>query len=288
MEQVTNTVMQQCTLPDATELQEHTLKTDQSIVIGDRCTIDYGLQGDSIVVSEFCTLNGNIVAEGDIRIDNWCEVYGDVIALQDAFLGEGAKIHGKLVVSGDLDIGDNVQIKKGFEAKGWINIRNPLPVITYIMLYITALLGLNRVDEVDAFLDELFCEEVEEAEEKKKKKDSFPLLIPASSVLNMDVFTVPGKMLIGAGCRLHGNIRAADIIVDRSTTVFGSLRAEGSISIQEESVIHGDVITGGEVMISSGVHILGDVRCATLTVHEDARVDGTMRAPEGVRIERST
>jgi predicted acyltransferase (DUF342 family) len=283
MERGVHKWMQQCALPDDTELQEHTLKTGQSIVIGDKCTIDYGLQGDDVIVSEFCTINGNILADGDVRIDNWCEVNGDVVTFQDAYLGESVKIHGRLIVSGDLDIGDNVQIEKGFEAKGWINIRNPLPVIAYIMLYLVALLGLDREVEVDAFLDELFSEDEEEYQ-----NDGIPLMIPPSSMLNMEIFSVPGSMVIGARCRMHGNIKAMEIAVDNETTVFGSLRADGSISIQEGSAIHGDVTTGGDVVVSSGVHILGDVRCGSLTIHEDARVDGTMKAPEGVRIERSS
>jgi predicted acyltransferase (DUF342 family) len=139
-----------CTLPDHTELQERTLKTDQDIVIGDRCQIDYGLSGKDVVICEFSKINGNINANGDVRIDNWCEIAGDVVADEDAYLGEGVRIKGKLVVHGDLDIGDNVQIERGFEAKGWISIRNPMPVIVYIMMYLVALLGIEKEDELDS------------------------------------------------------------------------------------------------------------------------------------------
>lgn len=279
--------MQQCALPDRTELQEHTLKTEQNIVIGDRCKIDYGLHGEDVIVSEFCTINGHVMAEGDVRLDNWCEVFGDVVTWEDAYLGEGVKIHGRLIVSGDLDIGDNVQIEKGFEAKGWICIRNPLPVITYIVLYLVALLGLDREDEIDAFLDELFSED-EKEEDPEYKSQGLPLLIPSSSVLNMDIFSVPGSMVIGEDCRLHGNIRAHEISVDSGSTVFGSLKAEKSITIQSGATVHGNVSTEGEVVICKDSHILGDVVCRSLTVHEEARVDGTMKAPQGVRIKRDT
>ncbi|MDD1659832.1 MAG: acyltransferase, partial [Methanomicrobiales archaeon] len=107
-----------CFLPDGTELQERTLKTAYSMVIGDRCVVDYGLSADDIIVCEFSTVNGDVVAENDVRIDNFCEVEGNVVAGADAFIGEGVKIGGKLVVRGNLDIGDNVHIAKGLDAKG--------------------------------------------------------------------------------------------------------------------------------------------------------------------------
>jgi predicted acyltransferase (DUF342 family) len=285
MESNVHAWMQQCALPDGTELQEHTLKTSQSILIGDRCTIDYGLHGDDVIVSEFCTINGNVLAEGDVRVDNWCEVYGDVVSWQDTYLGEGVTIHGRLIVSGDLDIGDNVQIEKGFEARGWISIRNPLPVITYLVLYLIALLGLEREDEIDAFLDELLSGDEEGGEDAYRAR-GLPLMIPSSSILNMEVFSVPGSMVIGKGCRVHGNIRAREIVVDRGTTIFGSLKAERTITIHEESEVHGDVTSAGEVVVTGNAHILGDIDCGSLLVHEDTRVDGMMRAPGGVRIQR--
>jgi predicted acyltransferase (DUF342 family) len=283
MESGVHNWLAQCALPDDTELQEHTLKTDQSIVIGEKCTIDYGLQGQDVIVSEFSTINGNILADGDIRIDNWCEVNGDVVTSEDAYLGEGVKIHGRLIVSGDLDIGDNVQIDKGFEAKGWISIRNPMPVIAYIVLYLVALLGMEKEEEVNKILDELFSDEEEEEDDGTK----MPLMIPSSSTLTMEVFAVPKSMVIGKKCRLHGNIRANAIAALENSTIFGSLTAKDAISIRDSTAIHGNVTTQGSVIISQKAHILGDVRCGHLTLHEDARIDGIIRAPEGVRIERN-
>jgi predicted acyltransferase (DUF342 family) len=271
--------MYQCSLPDGTELQEHTLKTGNTIIIGDRCAIDYGLKGGDIVVCEFCILNGSIIADGDVRIDNWCEVNGDVITAADAYLGEGVKIHGKLFVQGDLDIGDNVQIDRGFEAKGWISIRNPMPVIAYLILYVMTLLKIDNPDEIDNALKEIFGDDEENA-------DRTPLLIPPSSSLDMKVFAVPTMMTIGNGCRLHGNIRASSVSVGRDNTIFGSLRAGGLIRIENGTQVHGNVEGGEEVTVAPGVHILGNVAGRTLALDENARIDGTIRAPEGVRFER--
>ncbi len=267
-----------CTLPDHTELQERTLKTEQDIVIGERCRIDYGLFGNDVVVCEFSKINGNIVAGGDARIDNWCEINGDVLVEEDAYLGEGVKILGKLVVKGDLDIGDNVQIERGFEAKGWISIRNPMPVIIYIVMYLVAVLGIEKEEELSSVLQKLFGDE--------EAPSATPLMIPTGAVLNMQTFSVPEGMAVGTGCRLHGNIRAHSIAVREETTIFGSLHLREGASIARGSVIHGDVQSDGDVVVEQEVHILGNVSCRGLTLHEDARVDGVIRAPGGLKIER--
>ncbi|MDD3623058.1 MAG: polymer-forming cytoskeletal protein [Methanofollis sp.] len=274
--------LHQCSLPDSTELQEHTLKTERNVIIGDRCTIDYGLKGNDIIVCEFCTLNGSVIADGDVRIDNWCEINGDVIVANDAYFGEGVKIHGRLVVQGDLDIGDNVQIDRGFEAKGWISIRNPMPVIVYLLVYVMTLLKIEENGDIESALAELFGEDEEECSDEE-----MPLLIPPNSNLNMKVFSIPAPMSIGNGCRLHGNIRADSVEVGSDTTIFGSLRAHGTIDIGRQTMVHGKVEGKETVNIAERVRILGDVVASSLVLHENAHVDGTIRAPEGVRIIRN-
>jgi len=269
-----------CTLPDHTELQERTLKTEQDIIVGEKCRIDYGLSGKDVVVCEFSRINGSVVAAGDARIDNWCEVNGDVIVDEDAYLGEGVKILGKLVVRGDLDIGDNVQIERGFEAKGWISIRNPMPVIIYIVMYLVAILGIEREDELGSVLEKIFGDDDDET------PAATPLMIPGGSVLDMQTFSVPERMVIGSGCRLHGNIRAGSIVVREDTTIFGSVSLREDGNIARGSVIHGDLQSDGDLTIEEGVHILGNVSCRRLTLHEDARIDGVIRAPGGLKIER--
>ena len=103
-----------CLLPDGTELQEHSIKTDRDIMVGEFCQIDYGLRGKDIYVGESTTIREYVWASGDARIGNLCEIGSDVIAKQDAYIGEGVKIPGKLVVSGTLDIGEKVEIAQGF------------------------------------------------------------------------------------------------------------------------------------------------------------------------------
>lgn len=263
--------------PDHTQLQERILVTPADVIVGDRCWIDFGLNGEDVAICEFSTVKGDITAHGDLRIDNFCEIIGDVTAEQDAYLGEGVKIRGKLTVLGDMDIGDNVQLNQGFEARGWISIRNPMPVILYIFLYLMALLHLEREEEVEKFLSQITAEEVD---------PSTPLLIPPRSVFNIGAISIPAPLSIGAHSRFHGTISAESIDVGEYTSIFGSLRAAGSIKIGGNTEVHGEVVSGERVSIDHGALVLGNVFAPTLEMEEDARVEGLIRAPEGLRIRR--
>jgi predicted acyltransferase (DUF342 family) len=267
-----------CLLPDGTELQEHSIKTDRNIVIGEFCQIDYGLRGNDIYVGESSKIREYVWANGDTRIGNWSEIGGDVIAKQDAYIGEGVKINGKLSVAGALDIGEKVEIREGFEAKGDVEIRNPMPVFMFILIYLMTLLRIENEKELDRIIDDLFSED--------EAKPEIPLMIPARSKLNMKLFAVPSTMKIGKGCRLHGNIRAGSIEVQQNTVIFGSLRAKNRISVVTGVVVHGNVESGSTVYVRKGAHILGDVKAKSIVLHEEAKVDGTIEAPHGMRIER--
>ncbi|MFA5222320.1 MAG: polymer-forming cytoskeletal protein [Methanoregula sp.] len=267
-----------CLLPDGTELQEHSLKTNRDIVIGEFCQIDYGLRGADIYVGESSQIREYVWANGDARIGNLCEIGSDVIAKKDAYIGEGVKINGRLVVSGALDIGEKVEIKEGFEATGAIEVRNPMPVFMFILIYFMTMLKIQNEKELDRIIDNLFSED----EEKRE----IPLMIPARSKLNMKLFSVPSTMKIGKNCRLHGNIRAGSIDVQQNTVIFGSLRAKNQIRVVDGVTVHGNVESGSTVYVKKGAHILGNVIAKTIVLHEDAKIDGIIQAPHGMRIER--
>jgi predicted acyltransferase (DUF342 family) len=267
-----------CLLPDGTELQEHSLKTDRDIIIGEFCQIDYGLRGNDVYVGESSKIREYVWASGDARIGNWCEIGNDVIAKEDAYIGEGVKINGKLAVNGALDIGEKVEIKEGFEAKGNIEVRNPMPVFMFIIIYLMTLLRIENEKELDHMLDGIVMDEEDNAQ--------IPLMIPARSKLNLKLFSVPSTMKIGKKCRLHGNIRAGSIDVQQDTVIFGSLRAKNRISVVDGVTVHGNVESGSTVYVKKGAHILGDVIARSIELHEDATIDGTITAPHGMRIER--
>ena len=265
-----------CLLPDGTELQEHSIKTDRDIVVGEFCQIDYGLRGADVYVGESTKIREYVWANGDARIGNLCEIGSDVIAKQDAYIGEGVRINGRLVVSGTLDIGENVEISEGFEATGEIAVRNPMPVLVFIIIYLMTMLRIENEKELDRLLDNLFTDD--------KEKVEIPLMIPARSRLNMKVFSVPSSIRIGRKCRLHGNIRAGSIDVLEDTVIFGSLRARRTISVAGGVTVHGNVEGGGKVYVKCGAHILGDVIAKEIFLHEDAKIDGIIEAPHGMHI----
>ena len=269
-----------CLLPDGTEMQEHSIKTDRNIMVGEFCQIEYGLRGADVYVGESSKIREYVWASGDVRIGNWCEVGGDVIAKQDAYIGEGVHIAGKLVVTGALDIGEKVEIKEGFEATGNIEVRNPMPVFLFIIIYLMTLLRIENEKELDRILDDLFSDDEEKIE--------IPLMIPARSRLNLKLFAVPSTMKIGKGCRLHGNIRAGSIDVQQNTVIFGSLRAKYRITVVDGVTIHGNVESGSTVFVKKGAHILGDVIAKSIVLHEDAKIDGTIQAPHGMQIVRGS
>ena len=267
-----------CLLPDGTELQEHSIKTDRDIVIGEFCQIDYCLRGNDVYVGESSKIREYVWANGDARIGNWSEIGNDVIAKEDAYIGEGVRINGRLEVNGALDIGENVEIRGGFEARGNIEVRNPMPVFMFIIIYLMTLLHIQNEKELDRILDGIVTEEEDDTR--------IPLMIPARSKLNMKLFAVPSTMKIGRKCRLHGNIRAGSIDVQQDTVIFGSLRAKNRISIVDGVTVHGNVESGSTVYVKKGAHILGDVIARSIVLHEDAKIDGTITAPHGMRIER--
>ena len=269
-----------CLLPDGTELQEHSIKTNRNIVVGEFCQIDFGLRGADVYVGESSKIREYVWASGDARIGNWCEIGNDVIAKEDAYIGEGVRINGRLEVNGALDIGEKVEIKEGFTAKGNIEVRNPMPVFLYIIIYLMTLLHIKNEKELDRILDGLLSDEGDKAE--------IPLMIPARSKLNMKIFSVPSTMKIGRKCRLHGNIRAGSIDVQQDTVIFGSLRAKNRISVVDGVTVHGNVESGSTVYVKKGAHILGDVIARSIVLHEDAKIDGIITAPHGMRIERGT
>ena len=88
---------------------------------------------------------------------------------RNAYLGEFVTIDGKLIVEGDLDVGKEVKIKGGFEAKGWIVVRNPVPVIIFLFLYIREMMRLGKGEEIEKALEELF-EDSEDSQDFEGKR----------------------------------------------------------------------------------------------------------------------
>ncbi|MFB6157007.1 MAG: polymer-forming cytoskeletal protein [Haloferacaceae archaeon] len=263
-------------VPDGTTVEEHDLVTDGDVVVGGQSTVDFGVRGRNVVAGERVRFGGDIEAEGDCRLDVWCDVAGNVLVGEDAYLGERVHVGGRLMVSGDLDIGDDVDIEEGFEANGWIVIRNPMPTLVF---YFVVLSQLLRIGDHEA------AEELAAALSGEGEDD--PLVVPRGGTVSDDAWQVSTPARVGDDCRIHGNIRAESIEVGRDNNLFGSLRARGDIVVGEGTRVHGDVTTrGGDVTVERGAEVLGDVSCDDLDLHADAEVDGAIRSRGEMRIRR--
>ena len=256
-------------VPSETTVEEHDLVTDGDVLVGGQSSVEFGLRGRNVALGERVDIGNDIEADGDCRLDTWCSVDGNVLVGEDAYLGERVTVDGHLMVSGDLDIGDDVTIEEGFEANGWIVIRNPVPTLVFYFIVLSQLL---RAGETEA-ADEL-AEALADGDDVRD-----PLLIPRSAEVSDDAWRVSTPATIGDDCRLHGNVRAESVVVGRRNEVFGSLRARGEITVGSDTTIHGDVTSrGGTVRIEAGAHVRGDVSAGDLVVYEGAEIDGTLRA----------
>ncbi len=260
-------------------MEEHTIVVDGDIVIGNHSDIKYGLIANSAILGERVHVSGDVAAASDVRIDMWSQIGGTVKTDTNAYLGEFVTIDGKLIVKGDLDIGNDVKINGGFEAKGWIVIRNPVPVMVYLFLYISELLRIGKDEEVEKALEEIF-------EDNSEIIGDAVMIVPNGSKISIDSIRVPAHAIIGDDCKLVGNIRSTSLEMGNGTTLYGSIRTIEDVVIGENNTIHGNLISRGNVHISEGSHILGEINADFIMIHESARVDGVMRATGGIEFER--
>ncbi len=256
-------------IPEKTKFDERNIVVNGDILTGPDCTLDFGLMGKKIYTGEKNRINGDISGE-EVRIEDWSEISGDVISEGDCYLGEFVTIKGKLKVAGDLEIGRNVKIEKGFEAKGWIEIKNPVPVIIFIFLYIIELIRTGKLEELEKLLQEIDL-------------DENVMIIPSDSRITLEEIRTSRDISIEGDCRINGNIRGRNVNMVRSE-VFGSIRGSGKIRVVS-SIVHGDV-SGDEVFLEGSSTILGRVRGRKVYVEEGVKVEGEIIGREGMKILR--
>lgn len=258
-------------IPDGIHVEEHDLVTDGDVIIGSQSTIGFGVRAANVIAGERVKFDGHIEAAGDCRLDTWCEVADNVLVGEDAYLGERVQIGGALRVAGDLDIGDDVDIEDGFEANGRIIIRDPMPTIVFLFMYLTQLLRIGEEEAAESLVASLVDDD----------SDHQPVLIPKGSRVSDDAWQVSTPGRIGDDCRLHGNIRAQSLVVGRRNELFGSLRARDGITVGAETDVTGNVTTrDGTVRIGPDARIRGDVSGEYVEVHREATVEGGIRASE--------
>ncbi len=275
-------ILKNLLVPDNTRIDAKRIIVEGDVIVGNHSSIEYGIRGDTVIMGEGVTVSGDVVASSDVRIDMWSKLGSRVEVGKNAYLGEFVTIDGKLIVAGDLDVGKEVKIKGGFEAKGWIVVRNPLPVIIFIFLYIREMMRLGKGEEIEKALEELFEDSEDDQDIEGKESSEKVLIIPADTKISPESIEVAGEVVIGNNCFLIGNIRAQAVEAGKNLTLKGSVYSEGMISIGESSTVYGNLSSKGQVHIGQNSRVFGGIKADSVLMHENAMVDGTIKAPSGV------
>ncbi len=266
-------------IPDKTCFEERVINTQGDVIIGDRSLLEFGIKTDGrVFVGEHTIMDGGIRAKNDIHVDIFSTIHGDVSSEGSIYLGEKVKIEGKLSVLGDLDVGDSVELEQGFEAKGWINIRNPIPTIIYIFIYLLQLLRMGKSEEIEKILEEL--EQHNGA--TIPISDTF-LFIPNNSIIGTTQSQVNYSLTIGKQCKISGNYTVqGTITIDDESVVCGTLAATGDIRCGKKVKIQGNIISKGEVIIDDNCIIEGKIQGEKISLSKTASVHGTVFANKGL------
>ncbi len=266
-------------IPDKTRFAEQVIITKGDVVIGDRSLLRFGVNTDGrIFIGEHVIIDGNLQGINDVRVDIFSTIGGDIQSGGNVYLGEKAKIKGKLSLTGDLDVGDSAEIEKGFEAKGWINIRSPIPVVIYIFVYLMQLLKMGKSEEIERILEEL-----EQSEGNTIPISESFLFFPNNSIISISNSKVEGSLQVGKECRLLGNYDIkGNISVDEKSEILGTLKATGDVYCRKKVKIHGDIDTTGTVNIAEQVQIIGNVTGEEIFLSKTAVVQGTLLGKKGV------
>lgn len=266
-------------IPDHTEFEERVIKTKGDVVIGDRSMLHFGIHTDGrIFIGEHAVIDGSLQATDDVRVDIFSNIGGDILTEGNTYLGEKVKVKGRLSLKGDLDVGDSVEIDSGFEAKGWINIRSPIPVVIYIFIYLMQLLKMGHSEEIERLLEEL----EENNGETIPISETF-LFIPNNCIMGAQKSQADYNLYVGKHCKVLGNFSLkGTVFVDEESELCGSVNTTGNIWLGKNTTIQGKVSTSGVVHISENVHVGGDVRAERIELAKSAVVDGTLHAKDGI------
>lgn len=265
-------------IPDGTTIDEDCIQTKGDVIIGDRCLVQYGIKTDGrIFVGEHVIIDGDLSATGDIRVDIFTHIRGNMNSDQNVYLGEKVCVDGKLSVTGDLDVGDSVDVKEGFEAKGWINIRSPIPMVIYIFIYLMQLLKMGHSEEIERILEEL------------EEHDGEP--IPISEVF----LFVPGNAMIGKNSKTDGNLRVGkqawiqgsfevkgNVVLGDDTVFSGNITAGGNAFCGKHNTVKGSIQSGDVIRLDENTEVTGDVDGVKLNIAKTAVIQGTCYASHGM------
>jgi len=266
-------------IPDGTKFEEKTIITKGDVVIGDRCLIQFGIKTDGrIFVGEHVIIDGDLKATNDVRVDIFSVIGGNVKSGGNVYFGEKVRVKGKLSLNGDLDVGDSVEIDQGFEAKGWINIRSPIPVVIYIFIYLTQLLKMGHSEEIDRILSEI----------EENDGDTIPisetfLFIPNNSIIGVQKSKVDYSLRVGKKSRLLGNFEIkGNAFIEDDTIMHGTLKSTGDVFCGKKTIVHGNIDSNGNVRIEDKTKIAGNISGEKIYLSKTSTINGELYAKNGI------
>jgi len=265
-------------IPDNTIFHDSYIETTGDVIIGDRCLVQFGIKTDGrIFIGEHAIVDGDLEATSDIRIDIFTRIGGKVQSNGNVYLGEKVNVEGKLSVTGDLDVGDSVEIKDGFEAKGWINIRSPIPMIIYIFIYLTQLLKMGHSEEIERILIEL-----EETDEASIPISEIFLFLPNNAIVGLKKIKTDGDTRIGKKSQILGNIHSkGSILVSDEATVKGCLFADNEIYLGKNIKLEGSLRAQKTIRIDEHTEIHGNITAQKIFLSKTVKATGTLYSDEG-------
>jgi predicted acyltransferase (DUF342 family) len=266
-------------IPKGTRFEENIISTNGDVVISDRSLIRFGIKTNGrIFIGEHVIIDGNIDSTKDIRIDTFSHIGGNVKSGGNVFLGEKVKIDGKLSLLGDLDVADSVSVNEGFEAKGWINIRSPIPIIIYIFIYLVQLLKMGHSEEIEKLL-----KEIEENDGETIPISNIFLFIPNNSIIGIQKSEIETNIKIGKKSLLIGNYNVkGNIIIEDDSIIYGSLKNTNNIYCGKNVNIKGNVKSNGDIRIEEKSKISGDINGEKIYLSKTASINGMILANKGI------
>lgn len=267
-------------LPAGTVFEERTIVTKGDLILGNHVRCGFGLRTEGrVFAGQGAEVDGDIWCTGDVRMDQSCHIQGGIEGGADVFLGERCFVQGDLALEGDLDVGDDVRIGGQLKARGWVNKRNPVPLVIYLFIYLLELLRMGQSEEVERILKDL-----EEADDAEIAVDEVYLFIPDDCEIGLQESRVKGGLRTGDEVRILGNLVVeGDVELGAATRLHGALRADGDVTLLPGAEVQGSLKATGAVVVGHGCQVLGDLEADRVEMYPSATVDGKVLAEGGVR-----
>ena len=268
-------------IPDNAVIEKEAIFTQSNMIIGHHASIQRRLYVGFLMTGESVIMEEEVESNGDIRADVWCRFEKNVNCGGDAYLSEFTVVNGKIVVEGDLDIGKNVKLNGGFLSKGWVVVRNQLPIMVFIFLYIRELIGIGKTnEEIDKALNELFLDDEIDIEKLKEANISDILnhggffIIPVGAKISKGVFNIPENAVVGKNCRIDENLYCSRFEGGPDMTYVGFLRSRGDVWLAEGTKFRGEIQSSGKLIVGKNVSIIGKISAKSAVIHETSRIEG--------------